>query len=187
MKTNAHWTAGNNKAFLHAIAFDFIAQLQKRMEELPLKQEELAKKLGVTEGAVSKVLNNPQNLTMKTMVNYARAVGMKVAIVAYDDDDPQNESGPINSEVFSNCWENVGKPRDFWSLRDNISNFTVVSTQVVSAQVQETYNLTLTGYILSGVSAGMFQYTGMGATVGNQGIINVPPPLLMKGEVETYA
>lgn len=187
MKANPHWTAGNNKAFLHAIAFDFIAQLQQRMEELPLKQEELAKKLGVTEGAVSKVLNNPQNLTMKTMVNYARAVGMKVAIVAYDDNDLQNEGGPINSEIFTTCWKNAGRPRDFWSLRDGSANLTVVNTQSASPQVSITYKVISTGNIISCITGSSLHYSGIGATVGSEGIIDIPPYLLLKEKPEAHA
>jgi transcriptional regulator with XRE-family HTH domain len=112
----AHWTAENDDAFTHKLAFDFIAQIEKRMESLPMSQIELAHKLGVSEGAVSKVLNNPQNLTLKTIAKYSQALGVKAAIVAYDDGDPKNEKGLISSSVFSTCWEHAGKPRDFWCL-----------------------------------------------------------------------
>jgi transcriptional regulator with XRE-family HTH domain len=116
MEERSHWTTGNIKAFTHSISLAFIMQIEKRMEEIPLTQAALAEKLHVSEGAVSKVLNNPENLTIKTMATYALALGMKVAIVAYDDQDPFNRYGPIDSEVFSTCWERSGKPRDFWSL-----------------------------------------------------------------------
>ena len=112
----AHWTAENDEAFTHKLAFDFIAQIEKRMESLPISQTELARKLGVSEGAVSHVLNNPQNLTLKTIAKYSRALGIKPAIIAYDDGDPKNEKGLIGSGIFSTCWERAGKPRDFWSL-----------------------------------------------------------------------
>jgi transcriptional regulator with XRE-family HTH domain len=112
----AHWTEENADAFAHRIAFDFIAQLEKKLETLPLSQKELARKLAVSEGAVSKVLNNPQNLTLKTIVKYSRALGIKATIVAYDDNDPNNEKGIIASEVFATSWERAGKPRDVWAL-----------------------------------------------------------------------
>jgi transcriptional regulator with XRE-family HTH domain len=83
-----------------------------------MTQGALARKLGVSEGAVSHILNNPQNLTLKTVVAYARALGIKVSIVAYDDGDPHNERGPIDSEIFSACWENAGSPRNFWDLKE---------------------------------------------------------------------
>ena len=118
MPQNRHWTAESNDAFLHRISSDFIAQLEKRLEALPITQGALARKLGVSEGAVSHILNNPQNLTLKTVVAYARALGIKVSIVAYDDDDPQNERGPIDSEIFSGCWGNAGSPRNFWDLKE---------------------------------------------------------------------
>jgi hypothetical protein len=36
--------------------------------------------------------------------------------VAYDDGDPENHNGPINSQIFSRCWANAGKPSDFFAL-----------------------------------------------------------------------
>lgn len=116
MEETAHWTARNIEAFIQRITFDFIAQLEQRLGALPMNQAELAQKLEVSEGAVSQILNNPPNLTLKTIVKYARALGLKVAIVAYDDNDPNNDEGPVGSEIFSSCWERANKPRDHWSL-----------------------------------------------------------------------
>ena len=45
------------------------------------------------------------------------ALGMKASIVAYEDGDPENKRGPINSTVFQICWERCGKPRDLWDLQ----------------------------------------------------------------------
>ena len=126
MAHNGHWTAESNAAFVHRISADFLAQVEKRMEAIPITQGALARKLGVSEGAVSQILNNPQNLTLKTVVAYARALGIKVSLVAYDDNDPLNERGPVNSEIFSVCWENAGKPSDFWSLQESLR---VVNTE----------------------------------------------------------
>jgi transcriptional regulator with XRE-family HTH domain len=126
----AHWTEENADAFAHKLAFDFIAQVEKRIETLPLKQSELAQRLGVSEGAVSKVLNNPQNLTMKTIAKYSRALGIKAAVVAYDDNDPKNENGLINSEIFTTCWERQGRPRDVWSLGANQTQWSATSVVI---------------------------------------------------------
>jgi transcriptional regulator with XRE-family HTH domain len=113
-----NWTEKNTESFLSRITFDFIAQLEQKMESLPLTQAELAKKLGVTDGFVSQILNNPSNLSLKTIIKYARALGLKVAVVAYDDDDPDNTRGLVNSEIFSICWEKQGKPVDYFSLEE---------------------------------------------------------------------
>jgi len=129
-----HWTAEGAGAFVHSISMSFIAQLEKRMEEIPLSQAALARRLGVSEGAVSKVLNSPENLTVKTMVSYARAIGLKVALVAYDDGDLQNEKGPVDPEILSICWARSGKPRDFWSLPEpqQVSSTSAILTASVS-------------------------------------------------------
>jgi len=116
MTQEQHWTGESADAFAHRIAFDFIAQVEKRMEAVKMSQAALAQKLGISEGAVSHVLNNPQNLTLKTIAKYSRALGLKAAVVAYDDGDHENENGPVNSEVFRICWERAGRPPDFWAI-----------------------------------------------------------------------
>jgi transcriptional regulator with XRE-family HTH domain len=98
------------------MAFDFIAQVENYLEKTPLNQVELARRLGVSEGAISKFLNNPQNLTLRTIAKYARAIGIKAAIVGYDDSDMKDVAGLISSEIFTRCWERAGKPRNSWDL-----------------------------------------------------------------------
>jgi hypothetical protein len=117
MAKQGHWTAESTDAFVNRLSFDFITQLAKRMESLLLNQAGLAKRLRLTTGRVSQILNNPGNLTLSKMVEYARAVGMKITVVAYDDGDPHNERGPVNSEIFNICWENRGKPLDFTAFQ----------------------------------------------------------------------
>jgi len=108
---NAHWTERSTQDFVYRIASDFALQIENKMGEEPINQSNLAKRLGVSDGRVSQVLKSPGNLTIKKMVEYARAMGMKVAIVAYEDNDPSNKNGPINSQIFSECWSNAGKPK----------------------------------------------------------------------------
>lgn len=113
-----HWTETSIEDFLHRLSFDFMQQIHKILESGPLSQAALAERLGVSEGSVSQALNNPGNLTLKRIVQYARVLGHKVAVVAYDDRDPNNLNGPINAEIFSSCWERAGRPTDFFDLRD---------------------------------------------------------------------
>jgi len=112
MPQETHWTEQSADAFAHNLAFGFIAQIEKRLQALSLNQADLAHKLGVSETTVSKVLDNPQTLTLKTIAKYARALQMKAAVIAYDDDDPANEKGLVNPEIFNACWLRAGKPRD---------------------------------------------------------------------------
>src|SRR5262245_32915062 len=118
-KLDRHWTESSIEAYVHRIATDWVVQIEKAMEVGPIKQSELAKALSVSSGRVSQVLNDPGNLTLKKIAEYARALGKKVAVVCYDDDDPENRNGPINSEIFAKCWERAGKPMDFFSLRES--------------------------------------------------------------------
>jgi predicted XRE-type DNA-binding protein len=111
-----HWTERSVDDFLYRIASDFVRQIERAMEEGETNQAKLAEALSVTEGRVSQVMNNPGNLTLRKVIEYARALGKKVSVVAYDDDDPQNLNGPINSEVFTLCWEKAGRPVDFFAF-----------------------------------------------------------------------
>jgi len=111
-----HWTSQSIEAFAFRIAADFIAQLEDKMESIPISQKELAKILGRTKGRVSQIFNNPGNLSLEKIVAYSKALNMKVAVVAYTDYSPGDDNGPINSDIFRICWEKSGKPRDFWAF-----------------------------------------------------------------------
>jgi predicted transcriptional regulator len=117
MKT--HWTERSIEDYLFSIGADFIAQLEEKMETEGISQDKLAGLLGVSKGRVSQLLNSPGNITLKNIVKFTRTLSMKVAVVAYDDNDPENKNGPVNSEMFKICWENSGKPRDFWAFENS--------------------------------------------------------------------
>ncbi len=128
-----HWTEKTSKDYRFRIAADFVTQLEIKMEELGWTDAKLADMLGVTKGRVSQLLNNPGNLGLDLMVRCARTLGLKLAIVAYDDGDKDNQRGPINSEIFRICWEKSGKPSDFWAFEQS------ATTNLVTAQ---TYSVT---------------------------------------------
>jgi hypothetical protein len=92
----------------------------------------IASKLNVSPGRVSQVLNNPGNLTIARTVEYTRALGMKVALIAYDDGDSENDKGPVNAEVFTQCWRRMGCPRDLFSLHAPVINAPIYSGKTVS-------------------------------------------------------
>jgi transcriptional regulator with XRE-family HTH domain len=121
----AHWTEHSTDDFLYRITADFIRQIESAMEALGVNQAELAKRLKVSEGRVSQILNNPGNLTLRKMVEYVRALGRKLAVVEYNDDDPTNQNGPVNSEIFATCWEREGMPTDFFKLENGATNITM--------------------------------------------------------------
>ncbi|MCX6630683.1 MAG: helix-turn-helix transcriptional regulator [Candidatus Solibacter sp.] len=123
-----HWTERSIEDFLYRVGFDFVQQIEELMKPSGTSQTELAKKLGVTEGRVSQVLNNPGNLTLRKVIEYARALQKKVAIVVYDDGDPDNANGPVNAEVFARCWDRSGKPSDFFALDDDMSRVATIAS-----------------------------------------------------------
>ena len=53
---------------------------------------------------------------VEDIVRLATLHGSDITIIAYDAGG-QN-SGPVNSEVFLECWKRCGCPRDMWGLED---------------------------------------------------------------------
>ncbi len=157
-----HWTERGADEFLYRIGNDFVQQIEKAMDGA--SQATLAKRLGVTEGSVSQVLNNPGNLTLKKMIGYARALGRKVSVVCYDDGDLENQNGPINAEVFVTCWERAGRPADFFDLRES---------STVNAEFFIRPMVRMEDYIvlgdLDGVSANLDMYPEVGYGGTNSG------------------
>jgi hypothetical protein len=123
LNSSEHWTAGSIQNFTYRIAADFLAQVETEIESGEVSRTLLAKRLDRTPGRVSQLLNNPGNLTITSAVRLVRAAGMKVALVAYKDNDPQNNNGPINSAIFSQCWKDVGAPTTFFELSSTAASF----------------------------------------------------------------
>jgi transcriptional regulator with XRE-family HTH domain len=151
---NKHWTERSIQDFQYRIAADFVSQLEQQLESLPISQAELANRLNVTESRVSQILNNPSNLTLSSIIKYARALGLKVSIVAYNDNDPDNTRGVINSEIFTICWEKQGKPTDFFELEEATTDFNNVSSSeafatepIINPEIDDT-----NAYLMQGVS-----------------------------------
>jgi hypothetical protein len=121
-KLNAakHWTSRSVEDFTYRIASDFIAQVELHIEDNGPTKTELAERLQRTVGRVSQMFN-PGNTTVSSAVRLCGACGMKVALVAYEDDDPNNDAGPINSEIFRRCWEHMGSPTNFFELEHAIA------------------------------------------------------------------
>jgi transcriptional regulator with XRE-family HTH domain len=108
-----HWTQTNTSDFAYSISLDFFTQIEDSMRQSGMSRKGLSQKIGVTPSAVSQILNNPpENPELETLVQYARNLGLKVAVVAYDDNDSNNDRGPIYSGVFEKAWEALGRPRD---------------------------------------------------------------------------
>ena len=112
-----HWTERNTDDFVQRIAFDFAAQIEELLEQGNTSQIELAKAMNLTEGRVSQLLNHPGNIGLKSAVKLARAIRRKVALVLYDDNDPENRNGPVASGIFLTCWERAGRPTDVYALQ----------------------------------------------------------------------
>lgn len=115
--TEKHWTEESIEDFVFSIRFDLAFQLEQQMERLGWNDKTFAEAIHVSKGRMSQILNGRGNMTLRRIVECARALGIKVSIVAYDDGDSENMNGPIPSAVFNDCWKRSGKPHDMWGVR----------------------------------------------------------------------
>jgi transcriptional regulator with XRE-family HTH domain len=144
----AHWTQRSTADFVYNISSNFVAQLETRMEDMPMSKTELAERIGKTNGRVSQVFNDPGNLSLRVIVEYARALGMKVGIIAYDDGDPGNNNGPINPDVFVASWEKVGRPSDLFEVAEvGIEPVKTISLNAAAALYFDDSNKPIWGHV----------------------------------------
>ena len=134
----AHWTSADPEDFRYRVASDFVAKIEQQMKSKKLTQSQLARMLGKNKAYISQILANPGNLTLKTMILFARALGLKVSVVAYDDDDEANVNGPIHSEVFQLCWEKYGRPRDMIDFEEAAPTAVVISHDFEQYPIDQT-------------------------------------------------
>lgn len=119
MSNTTHWTERSTEDFLYSIASDFVEALKEKMLTLGMSQSKLAREAKVHKSFVSRIFKDPGNLTLDTIVKFARTVGMKVSILAYEDKaDPSNTNGPLDSEIFRLCWEHAERPTDLWAIKE---------------------------------------------------------------------
>jgi transcriptional regulator with XRE-family HTH domain len=116
MSNKRHWTTASSADYRHAIAANFVSQIENWLDKFKWSQATFAQKLGVTEGRVSQILSNPGNITLNSIVQWSQVVQLSVSIVAYDDNVLEGSRGPINPEVFRRCWEILGKPDSLMEL-----------------------------------------------------------------------
>lgn len=157
----SHWTQASASDFAYNISMDFFAQLEDQIEKAGLSRKELAAKLDVTPSAVTQILNTPpENPKVETLVQYARGLGLKVAIVAYDDNDPGNDRGPIYSGVFEESWRRLNRPRDLSDVQEacrHEPNISQVATYVWrgNAPAYTTLSGIMRGGVMPGVMPGV--------------------------------
>lgn len=132
---NRHWTARSGRDFQYSVLSDFLGQLEDEVARRGWNDAELARRWRRTPGRVSQVLNNPGNLTLRSMIELSRVLGMKLAIVAYDDADSKNERGPIPADVFVRAWEMAGKPTHMWQLEEQTGKKSDAATVGGMAQI----------------------------------------------------
>jgi hypothetical protein len=140
---NRHWTADSPRNFTHRIASDFLAQVEIKLEKEDINRNELANRLHRTPGRVSQLFS-ADSMSLGTAVRLARAVDMKVALVAYEDANPQSGGGPVNSEIFHECWKQLGSPGNFFELNSVIRLEHGFACQAMASTMEATDDIPVT-------------------------------------------
>lgn len=70
--------------WIEKIKLDFAIELDKCRRDLDMTADEFAKELGVSRAYMSKLFRGDVNLTIKSMVKLARAVGARISLSAHD-------------------------------------------------------------------------------------------------------
>jgi len=112
-----HWT-NYPGSFQRCIVEDFVESIEVEMDRQGMTITDLARKLGWTNKYTKNIFNNSPNLKVDVMVKIARTLGMKLALFAYNDGDPDNNDGPILYEIFEKCWKKCGSPKNFYDLEE---------------------------------------------------------------------
>ncbi len=67
------------------VLFDMNELICQRMVECGVSRSQLAERMGVNKGYISRILNGPANLTLKTVVNVLHALGARPRFVLCDE------------------------------------------------------------------------------------------------------
>jgi transcriptional regulator with XRE-family HTH domain len=100
------------------IALDFLDIVEERLDSMKITRADLAVRLGVSKGRVSRIFNSPANLTLSTCVKFAQAAGFDVSLVPYAAGE--ETAGPVHPSVFARTWADRGCPRDTWQLEERV-------------------------------------------------------------------
>ena len=129
------WTSKTNEDYLFSVNYDFVYQLEQRKDHLKWDSKTLAQKIGIGKSWMSQILNNRGNMTLSLMIRCARALGLQVSVVAYDNHDE-----PVPSDIFRLCWEKCGRPSDAWAVAKPIPSITSIMRAVAVVGNTETDN-----------------------------------------------
>ena len=107
-----HWTDESPMRFKLCLMYNFLAGVEQRLEELCLTKKKLAEKLGVPPRQVNRLWDNPDKITLHHIITWCRVLGLKPAIVVYEDDSIPSRQAPVHPEVFLASWKRLGCPVD---------------------------------------------------------------------------
>ncbi len=87
--------ANDPEYIVHGMLLDLTEDICRAMDEQGITRSELANRLGVSRQYVTNFLNTPTNTTLKSIVQFAQAVGLEVSLGHRPALRSEQETGPI--------------------------------------------------------------------------------------------
>lgn len=104
------------------------------MEDNNIKKSDLAKRLGKSRSAISQILNQTPNITVKKMVEIADAIGITIQVVSPQVKDAFFKSNhEIEYSFINNIWT------DFTSEQHNVKNILGAKPKISSNDISIDY------------------------------------------------
>jgi len=83
--------SATDESILHEMEIHITEQIVRLLEMNAMKKTELAKKLGISESAISELLDDGSNLTLKKLVAIAQALNGELQINLFEKDYNQKK------------------------------------------------------------------------------------------------
>jgi transcriptional regulator with XRE-family HTH domain len=86
LQENMPFEADDIEYLTEVSIYEFNELLTSKMKELAITRTQLAQRLGVSKSLITQILNGNPNMTIKTMVSLATALGCRINLDIYPKD-----------------------------------------------------------------------------------------------------
>lgn len=123
-KEYIHWTDKNFKSYKTKFMFDFIIQLENKMDELGIDEEDISNHLNISVKKFNKIMNNPKKLKLKTIYKISKLINCHIGLILYDRKYgiSKEHHGPVCPIIIEKSWKLCDNPVDMFEIEKRIKN-----------------------------------------------------------------
>lgn len=107
-----HWALAGVKSYTHWLGLSFGGTILHLLGDNPAREQAAARAYGCEPRWFIRLLTDPPNMKLSTVVRLARSVGQQVVVVAY------KANSPVLPEMFIACWEKMGCPTTMFDIEE---------------------------------------------------------------------